>query len=73
MLFRSGGGGGTGLVAPNNIYGGINSPTNPPPIMISSTYVTGSFPFDFVLESNVIYVALNGNAYVWVHGWEDSF
>lgn len=64
----------TGIVAPNNSYGGYTSNTNSPPVVIASG--SGSTPsgvfFKFVLESANIYWASSGISYVYCVGWEDN-
>lgn len=68
-------GGGVGMAAPSNNYGGINSTTNPPPCCLQHTGKgtgSGSTPFNFVVgASQTMQWASNlaGNMVV-ATGWE---
>jgi hypothetical protein len=64
----------SGMVAPNNNYGFINSTTNPPPVIRNNGSVgSSSVTFDMMLESASIYWASSTSVgLVAVTGWSDG-
>jgi hypothetical protein len=62
------------MVAPNNQYGPYNSNTNQPPCVsvLTVTNVGLTMPFNFIIESNNIYWANNGQSYVYLMGYEEN-
>ena len=60
----------TGMVAPNNLFGGTTSATNPPPAVMVQT--AGSIEWEFALESTNIYWAMGASGILNCLGWEDN-
>lgn len=60
------------ICAPNNLFGGQASVTNPPPMVVQSSNNMAGYG-DFLLEGANIYAATNASgATVSVLGWEDN-
>ena len=65
------------IIAPNNLYGAINSSTNPPPLSYSifTGQLSGTFKGVILLETAAIYFATNvaaANGGLFVAGWIDA-
>lgn len=66
-------GGGTMMVAPNNVYGVFNSTTNGPPLVASGGAQVSNITGDVVLESTNLYWASNSaNCLLRAFGWIDN-